>query len=120
MREIRASDPNYRGVKCADCGEYLPFLFDRTCTYCTMQKKDRRIAELEAQVHSNQTSSMRSAKAAEKLQEKLDSSEADNERLRAVYEAATKLRDRIEPRSKGGIADEYYALDAALAAVEDK
>ena len=49
MREIRASDPNYRGVKCADCGEYLPFLFDRTCTYCTMQKKDRRIAELEAE-----------------------------------------------------------------------
>jgi len=67
-----------------------------------------RIAELEAQVHSNQASSMRSAKAAERLQEKLDVAEAciaeleaENARLReAVSDHYCELVERGKGRCK--------------------
>lgn len=77
-----------------------------------LKAKDKRIAKLEAE---------RDALipvAAQPYPLNYDAVCKDNARLRAVYETATNLRDRIEPRSKGGIADEYYALDAALAAAE--
>jgi len=54
----------------------------------------------------------------QRLSDQVDYLSDENAKLQAVVDAATVLRDRIEPRSKGGIADEYYALDAALAALE--
>ena len=39
-------DPNYRGVKCKGCGEYLPFLFNRLCTHCALEAKDAEIERL--------------------------------------------------------------------------
>lgn len=41
-------DPNYRGVKCKGCGEYLPFLFNRLCTHCALEAKDAEIERLRA------------------------------------------------------------------------
>ena len=80
LREI-ANDQTYcNGLMCAaeswmeDAADRIEAL-EREVSYLREREKRHMdyIEELEAQVHSNQTSSMRSAKAAEKLQEKLDS-----------------------------------------------
>ena len=47
-------DPNYRGVKCKGCGEYLPFLFNRLCTHCALEAKDAEIERLRAVVDAAQ------------------------------------------------------------------
>ena len=51
----------------------------------------------------------------DRKQEQIDMLQADNERLQRVRDAAAALHARMEPRSKHGIADEWWALDAALA-----
>jgi chromosome segregation ATPase len=83
-----------------------------------------RIEELEAQVHSNQASSMRSAKAAERLQEKLDVAEACIEELEAenerLWEATQDYLDVSRLISYGGkYQDIQTRLEQILAALED-
>ena len=41
-------NPNYRGVRCPGCGEYLPSMLTDLCSYCQHQKDKATIERLEA------------------------------------------------------------------------
>ncbi len=48
-------NPNYRGVKCPGCGEYLPSLITDLCSYCQHKKDAAEIERLTAEVSQLRT-----------------------------------------------------------------
>jgi hypothetical protein len=72
-------DPNYRGVKCKGCGEYLPFLFNRLCTHCALEAKDAEIERLKAELFT--------------MRNVFHQQDAKIERLRAALERIANPRD---------------------------
>mgnify|MGYP006953446965 FL=1 len=43
-------NPNYRGIKCKGCGEYLPFMLTDLCAACTHERDQNSIERLQAEV----------------------------------------------------------------------